>query len=65
MWNHFKTGDLTVVPFEAADYEEALKWAMGTIKKIEDDTRFVEKKDYFFCHNICQYRNLCEYLEEE
>lgn len=65
VWNHFKSGDLTVVDFNEERYEEAIQWAIGTIKKIEEDADFIEKKDYFFCHNICGYRNECEYMGEE
>ena len=65
VWNHFKSGDLTVVPFDWDEYREAWDWATELIDRIMSEEFFENKEDYFFCKNICNYRHDCEYLEEE
>ena len=65
VWNHFKTGDLTVVPYNESEHKEAIQWALETIEKIEHDETFENKEDFFYCHRICDYRNSCEYLEDD
>lgn len=65
VWNHFKTGDLTVVPFDWDEYREAWEWATELIDRIKCEEVFENKEDFFYCHNICNYRHSCEYLEDD
>ena len=65
VWNHFKTGDLTVVPFDWDEYREAWEWATELIDKISCEEAFENREDYFYCKNICNFRHECEYIEEE
>lgn len=62
-WNYFKEERWLELPFSFEEYEEALAWASKTIKEIENEEDFEEHKDYFFCHNICSFRESCDYLE--
>ena len=62
IWHHFKdNGELTIIPFEADEYEETLQWAANTIEKIKKDKKFLNKRSYVLCSSLCDYRNDCEY----
>ena len=63
-WNHFRTGDLTVVPFDWDEYREAWEWAESLIGKITEEKEFENKDEFFYCKNLCDFRHSCEYLEE-
>lgn len=65
VWNHFKEGMTTVIPFDKEEQEESIKWALDTIAKIKKDKKFANKDSYLMCKSLCDYRNDCEYLEEE
>ena len=65
-WNHFKSGVVNIVKFDDAEYEATKEWVRSAVAAIETEKAFEPKKDFFFCHNLCPYRNgLCEYLDEE
>ena len=66
IWHHFKdNGELTIIPFEADEYEETLQWAANTIEKIKKDKKFLNKRSYVLCSSLCDYRNDCEYKNED
>lgn len=66
VWNHFKDdGKLSVIDFNEQDYWKTLEWATSTIEKIKSDSNFECNKSFIFCHRLCNYRNNCEYLEED
>ena len=53
------------IPFNMDDYQESLKWAEDTIKRIYSASEFIPKPDIFFCDNICDYScKECEYGAE-
>lgn len=41
--------------------EEAVEWAVNTIKNIESADEFPPFDDWFYCHNLCDHREVCEY----
>lgn len=61
VWNHFKAGRMVKISFNQDEYEEAMKWFLDTIAAIENEQDFPETLDYFYCHNLCDFRNSCEY----
>lgn len=64
-WHHFKeNGKLATIPFIKQEYDEAMKWFKTTIKKIEKETDFHANTDYFYCNNLCNFRNSCEYNKQ-
>lgn len=66
IWHHFKdNGELTIIPFETDEYEETLQWAVNTIEKIKRDRKFLNKRSYVLCSSLCDYRNDCEYKNED
>ena len=62
IWNHFKDGgSLARIPFNEKDYKEALDWFSNTVSEINQEEEFKPKQDYFYCSNLCNFRNSCEY----
>ena len=65
VWHHFKeNGALTVIPYVESEFDETMKWAVDTIKKIKRDTKFINKRSYMMCFSLCEYRNDCEYKDD-
>lgn len=64
VWNHFKERQLTIIPFKQEEFDETMKWAVNTIEKIKKDTTFDCKRSYVMCSSLCDYRNDCEYKED-
>lgn len=60
-WNHFKDQKIATIPFDKNEYNEALTWFTDTIHKIEKEEDFEPNQDFFYCSNLCDYRNSCEY----
>lgn len=66
VWHHFKQdGKLSIIQFNKEEYEETLKWAIETIEKIKKDNVFNCNKSYMMCYQLCDFRNDCEYKDEE
>lgn len=66
IWHHFKDdGELTIIPFVKEEYEETMQWTINTIEKIKKDKKFLNKSSYVMCSSLCDFRNDCEYNEEE
>ncbi len=63
MWNHFKDQKINAIPFNEAEYNQAIRWFLDTIHKIEKDETYEPNYDYFFCNHICEFRDSCEYNE--
>lgn len=63
VWHHFKNnGELTVIDFSAEEYEKTKDWAKKLIQKIYRDSAYSERRSYLQCHELCNYRSTCEYL---
>lgn len=60
-WNHFKAQKFAIIPFDIDKHREATQWFIDTIHTIENEKEFKETMDYFYCHNLCEFRNSCEY----
>ena len=65
VWNFFKTNDWLVIPFDETEYHNTLKWAQDLIFDIYLTVDFDSKPSFFFCHNICDYRMVCERKDED
>lgn len=69
----FRIGHIEKIKFNQEDFEEALEWAYNTVEKIENEQFFLpinfkelktptELNDAkFFCSNLCDYSEICEY----
>lgn len=61
-WNYFKNREWLFLDFNKDDYEEAQNWALSTIVEINNTDDFNPNVDFYYCHNLCRYRNFfCEY----
>ena len=61
-WNHFKDGGkFATIPFIKDEYDETIKWFKNTLKTIEKEKDYEPTEDFFYCHNLCNFRNSCEY----
>ena len=65
-WLHFKDKKMATIIFNEKEYNDTLKWAVNTIKKIYKDEKFPPKKSFMMCGKLCDYREGdCEYLNLE
>lgn len=63
IWNHFKDGGLLAkIPFSMDEYTDTIKWFENTIKEATKEREFEPSPDYFYCRNLCNFRNSCEYV---
>lgn len=62
-FNCFKTGEIIREVFDIEKLEEAKDWAIRTIKRVESETQWKPNLDFYFCRNLCNCRDTCEYLE--
>lgn len=65
MWNHFKEQKIAKINFSKEDYDDSISWFLITIHKIEEDELFEPNENFFFCTQICEFRNSCEYANQE
>lgn len=62
-WNHFKDGKVVKIPFDIKEFENTIVWLKGLVSIISREQHFAPIRDYFYCHNLCDFRNSCEYCE--
>lgn len=60
-WNFFNNQKIYRVPWIKKEFEEAINWALKTIELIEKEELWLPNNDWYFCHNLCDHRNYCEY----
>lgn len=61
-WNLFKDQKHLKIPWDKEEYEEALQWAVDTVKTIENTTEWKPNPDFYYCNYLCgQRENACEY----
>ena len=66
IWNHFKDGGkLSKIEFNQDDFLETKEWALSLIKEIYKDKKFSASPEFFRCAKICDFREDCDYLNEE
>ena len=61
VWNYFRKKKLLFEPFSLDEYKMNNQYTENLIKTIYDDEQFEDKQSYFYCSNLCVYRNQCEY----
>ena len=60
-FNCFRGSQIIENRYSEAKEDEAVEWAVNTIRKIEDATVFEPRPDWFYCRNLCDCRGICEY----
>lgn len=56
---HFRQNKSTVIDFSLKEYNTAVDWAKGKVKEIMSAEEFPPKPNFFFCNNICNFREIC------
>ena len=63
-WNYFAdNGRWVEIHFNESEYEETLQWAKETIEAIQAEEEFPGNPQFFYCTNLCNFRNSCEYAK--
>lgn len=62
-FNCFVNGVFIKEEFDLQKYNEAIEWAVNSIRKIEDTDGFPANPDYFKCKYLCGVSDCCEYCE--
>lgn len=65
IWNHFFENKVTCIDFNKDDYDKVIGWSLGVINQIYEDETFEACQSYMRCKVLCDWREDCEYLEEE
>lgn len=60
--NSFRSGTFIEEPFHEEVYREVLKWAVGEVRRIEQEEEFEAKPEYFKCNHLCEV-GLCDYYK--
>jgi len=61
-FNMFRINDTKVETFDPMRFHEVEKWARNVIYKVQDDQEYLANPDYFYCRNICNYREQCPHV---
>jgi hypothetical protein len=59
-FNIFRVNNWIKEPFKVEDYNKTIQWAKNTIELYKKESEWKPKFDYYYCNNICNFRNICE-----
>ena len=60
-WNMVRQRDWIKIPFSNDEYEEAQKWALDTIHRIEKETEWLPNPSMWYCNYLCGVSGYCQY----
>lgn len=60
-WNHYRDGKVNAIPWNEKEYADTMTWFIDTIHAIENETEYAPRDNCWFCQNLCNFRNSCEY----
>ena len=63
-FNCFRTGTFIKEPFCIDAFEETKKWATNLIEEIKNTEVFRPTLDWFYCTNLCGFRDTCCYYND-
>ena len=62
IWNHFKDGGkLAELNYNSDAYQKSMQWFIDIIKMAEKEKNYLPTQEYFYCNNLCNFRNSCDY----
>lgn len=61
VWNYFRDSKWLEIPFKYDEYVSAGNWASDLVAEIHKEEIFPPHIDYFYCENLCGFRNSCDY----
>ena len=62
-FNCFRDGTMPEEMFNESKYEETKQWALDTISRIEQESKWEPALEWFKCRYICGFSDSCEYNE--
>lgn len=63
-FNCFKNGEFIKEKFDKGAFEDAKKWAVETVNVIKETESFKPSLDWFYCNNLCGFRDRCCYYQD-
>ena len=61
VWNYFRDSKWLELPFDYGEYKSTEKWVSEIVSEIHNEENFCPHMDYFYCENLCGFRNSCDY----
>lgn len=61
----FRLQDVETIDFKMSDYVEAMRWAKDVVKDIRDEWDYAPHLEEFYCCNLCNFREFCQFKSEE
>lgn len=61
VWNYFRDSKWLYLPFIYEEYLETGQWVKELVAEIHEEENFAPNMDYFYCENLCGFRNSCDY----
>lgn len=62
--NSFRSGEFIEEPFVEETYHEVLNWAVGEVRRIEEEEDFPPNLDWFPCTYLCEVQDSCVYYQQ-
>lgn len=62
-FNCFRDGSMPEEMFDEGKYEETKQWALDTIGRIEQESKWEPSLEWFKCRYICGFSDSCEYAQ--
>ena len=63
-FNCFKSGVFIEEPFNHDAFEQAKDWTVHEVRYIADETEFRPCLDWFYCNNLCGFKEVCCYYND-
>lgn len=63
-FNCFKSGEFIEEPFNIDKMNEVKDWVQSLVAYISDQEEFPPNIDWFYCTNLCGYRDICCYYND-
>lgn len=63
MFNCFRSQKVITEPFDINSYSEAKQWVLDKISSIKSEEEWEPTVNYFYCKNLCDMQEHCEYYE--
>lgn len=61
VWNYFRDSKWLELQFDYGEYKSTEKWVSEVVSEIHNEENFCPHMDYFYCENLCGFRNSCDY----
>lgn len=58
-WNYFKEQKWLILDFENEEFLNSISWALQTIVEINNTDYFAPNPSFYYCNNLCRFRNSC------